>query len=265
MLNDKNGIAAQRYLSETQVGEAFQHFSGLPYQGKSIKTVTENISGKNIGIWSRATETLPGFMFNFVRKALQSQLPTKANLQRWGRSASNLCPLCSAVQSNKHVLSNCSNPVVLDRFTERHNKILQIIATWMQSKMDRQSELFVDLPGFKQTADLFNQFRPDMALRKCNKICVVELTICHETNLVSLRAFKETKYRNIDSHKSELIKDCTIEVSTCEISALGFVRFDDLLLKDFAIPNFDELIMNSLIRCVTQSSFDIYVRRDSVI
>ena len=168
-----------------------------------------------------------GVLFDFVRKALLNQLPTKANLMRWGRSTSNLCPLCNAVQSNKHVLSNCSNAVVLKRYTERHNKILSILATWLLTKIDKESSLFADLPGFMQTSDLFNSVRPDLALKKDNKVLVIELTICHEINLTSSKSFKEVKYKSIANHKSEVIKDCSISLSTCEISVLGFAQFDN--------------------------------------
>ena len=72
LLVSTNGVSAQRLLAETQSGGAFQHLSGLPYQGKAIKIVTENIPRKSISLWSCMTESLPGFLFNFVRKAMQS-------------------------------------------------------------------------------------------------------------------------------------------------------------------------------------------------
>ena len=60
-------------------------------------------------------------------------------------------------------------------------------------------------------------------------MCAIELIICHETNLIASKTYKENKYANTDNLKSEIIKDCTVS------------------------------------RCVIQSSFDIYARRDSLI
>lgn len=265
LLSCNSGAVAQRILAETQVEKASEHFIGLPYQGKSVKLVTENISANYIKIWHCVTENLPGFLFNFVRKGLQSQLPTKANLLRWGRSPSNLCPLCNAVQSNKHVLSNCSNPVVLNRYTERHNKILFILATWLQNQIDKSSSIFVDLPGFVQTSDLFNSIRPDLVLKKGKKLCAIELTICHETNLICSKSFKENKYKNIDRHKSEIIKDCSVSLSTCEVSVLGFLQFDSTSLNEFISHKIDNSLISDLARCVIQASFDIYAHRDSLL
>src|SRR5213080_846364 len=137
---------AQKILANAQKEEASLHLTGLPYQGKSINFVTENLSSSTISNWSKIINSLPGFLFNFTRKAIQSQRPTLANLVRWGRASSNLCPLCSAIQSNKHVLSNCSHPDALERFTNRHNKILDLLAAWFIYKLDSKSTLFVDLP-----------------------------------------------------------------------------------------------------------------------
>ena len=173
LLLSNGGKKAKQTLITSQLEEASNHLQGLPYQGNSIKTVTENISKKYIEQWSKLVETLPGFMFNFVRKAFQSQLPTRANLVRWGRASSNLCPLCNAVQSNKHVLSNCSNPTVLSRYTEKHNRILLILTTWLQAKADKETYIFADLNGFPPTSDLFNSVRPDLVIRKEKKICVI--------------------------------------------------------------------------------------------
>jgi hypothetical protein len=265
LLIANGGKRAKQILIQSQIEEASHHLLGLPCQGQSIKLVIDPIPKKYIVIWSNLIETLPGFLFNFVRKAFQSQLPTKANLLRWGRSSSNLCPLCNMIQSNKHVLSNCSNATVLNRYTERHNKILSMLATWLQSKLDKQSCLFANLPGFQQTSDLFNSIRPDLALKRGNKICAIELTICHESNLISSKTYKEMKYKNIDNHKSETIKDCTVSLLTCEISVLGFVQFDSISLKDFMIPDLDDNLLHNISRCAIQSSFDIYAHRDSLI
>jgi len=178
---------AHKKLNKTQKEEAVLHMTGLSYQGKSIKVVTKNLAASTISNWSKMTNSLPGFLFNFTRKAIQSQLPTLANLVRWGRASSNLCPLCGSVQTNKHVLSNCSHPSALTRFTNRHNKILVMLADWLSSKLDNKSTLFVDLPGskYKQVTDIFTSVRPDLAIVTENTVLVVELTICHETNLRS--------------------------------------------------------------------------------
>ena len=171
LLIDNTAARAQKLLNKSHKEAAVLHLTGLSYQGMSIKVVTEALPEKIISNWSKIINSLPGYLFNFTRKAIQSQLPTLANLVRWGRASSNLCPLCGAVQSNKHVLSNCSHPDVLMRFTNRHNKILELLAAWFNAKIDSKSNLFVDLPlsKYKQVSDLFFSVRPDLVIFKKNR------------------------------------------------------------------------------------------------
>ena len=266
LLMVNTGVRAQKLLSLSQSEKASQHFINLLYQRKSVRSVVENISSKIIKNWANMNELLPGFIFNFVKKALQSQLPTRANLKRWGKAASEFCPLCHQVQSNKHVLSNCSNPVVLKRYTERHDKILTLLSNWLVSKIDNKvCKVFCDLPEFDQISDLFSSLRPDLALMKGQNIKIIELTVCHETNLSNSRTYKIDKYKDIQKHTTELTKNFTISVTTCEVSTLGFLQFYSNYLKDFNIPHFDEAFVNKLSTCAIQSSFDIYAHLDSIV
>ena len=210
------------------------------------------------------TDSLPGYLFNFTRKAIQSQLPTLGNLVRWGRASSNLCPLCGAVQSNKHVLSNCSNPDALKRYTSRHNRILELLAAWFASKMDSKSTLFVDLPGsrYRQVSDIFTSVRPDLVIASGRSALIVELTICHETNLKSSKMYKENKYKELNDYKTGVIADHDLVLTTCELSVLGFLQFDKSVYKNFAIPIFDDNLIKTMSKDVIQASYGIYTHRD---
>jgi hypothetical protein len=266
LLLSNTASSAQRILANQQREEATLHLLGLPVQGSSIRILTESLAANIISDWSKMTESLPGFLFNFIRKAIQSQLPTLANLARWGRVSSSCCPLCQAIQTNKHVLSNCSHPDALIRFTGRHNLILELLAGWFTTKLDQNFTLFVDLPGskFKQTIDIFTSFRPDLVLVnfKSKRAIVIELTVCHETNMRSSKIYKETKYKDLDNFKTELIKDHRIVLTTCELSVLGFLQFDSKTFNKLTIPTFDSNFITRLSKTVIQSSFDIYTHRD---
>ena len=256
---------ALKIVSKDQQNSASNHLAGLPYQGLSIKSVIDNIEKKNITQWAKMTESLPGHLYNFVRKAIQSQLPTLANLVRWGKMSSNLCPLCNSTQTNKHVLSNCSNPGVLDRYLGRHNMVLTLLGNWFKSILKNGFTLFVDLPGacFKQTQDLFVGVRPDMAIMTDADILVIELTICHETNFESSRNYKINKYENISNHKTQLIKNHKVSLTTIELSVLGFLQLDSNCWSKFGFPVIDEATILNLSRTVISSSFEIYAQRDT--
>jgi len=55
-----------------------------------------------------------------------------------------------------------------------------------------------DLPlNSSYHSDLFNDLRPDIAVKSDSKVTVLELTVCHETNLVSSRNYKLDKYKTL--------------------------------------------------------------------
>ena len=175
-----------------------------------------------------------------------------------------LGPLCGTIHSNKHVLSNGTHQDAVIKFTNRHNKILDLLAAWFTFKLDSKSTLFVDLPGsrYKQVTDIFSSVRPDLVIVNEKSVLIVELTICHETNLRSSKMYKEQKYKDRKDFKSSLIKDHDLVLTTCELSVLGFLQFDNSAYQKFAIPPFDENIINNIAKTVIQSSFDIYIQRD---
>ena len=131
-----------------------------------------------------------GTLFKFVRKAIQQQLRTASNLTRWGKSSDPKCPLCQQIQTNKHVLSNCSSNIALQRYTDRHDKVLSILTDWFMHNCKSDRTIYADLDGSKynQVSDIFISLRPDIAIVGPNKsIDVLELTICHETNVSKSR------------------------------------------------------------------------------
>ena len=60
-------------------------------------------------------ESMHQYIFSFARKATLQQLPTASNLHRWKKISSPVCNLCNSdmVQTNKHVMNNCSNAKAL--------------------------------------------------------------------------------------------------------------------------------------------------------
>lgn len=121
---------------------------------------------------------------------------------RWKRALDPSCPLCAKgrSQTNKHVLSNCDSPIALERYTGRHNKVLLELATWVLRAKAQKQSLFVDLinTDFGSIGDIFNSScRPDLAISDESSVIVLELTVCHETNLEKSKTYKQAKYANI--------------------------------------------------------------------
>ena len=81
--------------------------------------------------------------------------------------------------------------------------------------------------------------------------------------MVSSRAFKEDKYKNLNSLKSQQFKNTKFTLITCEITTLGFMRFDSSTLLPYGIKQLDENLIITVAKEVIQSTFDIYVRRNT--
>ena len=125
------------------------HFYSLNIQCQIVKSVVESVSKQNIILWSVTLESMPQCIFSFARKAILQQLPTASNLYRWKKNSSLVCNLCNSdmVQTNKHVMNNCSNAKALERYSQRHDNVLSLLAGWILSTKSTEQELFVDLPS----------------------------------------------------------------------------------------------------------------------
>ena len=256
--------SAKLHQKRLQSTTASNHFTGLKVQGAIAQVISERIHSSHINTWSKCVDKLPGYLFNFTRKAIQAQLATMDNLHRWSRAPSAACPLCGFTQSNKHVLSNCSSANALSRYTNRHNKLIKLLVDWLLPKLPKDVTIYTDLhtAHTKHISDIFNNLKPDLALRKKHKVGILELTVCHETNLVASRNYKLNKYSNISQHRSQEIKNCSTALATWETTTLGFTVLEPKFLADWGLPNLDNSILNNLTKSVIESSFEIFALRN---
>jgi len=162
------------------------------------------------------------------------------------------------------VLSNCGSTTALHRYTIRHNEVLSLPIDWLKANLAAYQIIYADLPktNILPVADLFNNYRPDIAVADSESICILELSVCHETNLVSSREFKRNKYKNIGDFGSTLAGHRKIVCYTIQISTLGFISNIHDFTKAVHIPNLSVPLKHALVSTVLKSSFDIYCSRN---
>ena len=68
------------------------------------------------------------------------------NMARWGLSQSPDCSFCLNPESLLHVVAGCQQ--YLDRFTWRHDSILNFIAKSLQPVINVHSSVYADVNGF---------------------------------------------------------------------------------------------------------------------
>lgn len=107
----------------------------------------------------------------------------------------------------------------LERFTWRHNSILNFLANTLQTV--NGSNLFVDLPGFKSPSILTGDtYRPDLLLQCSNgRLYVLELTVGFESNLQNNVKRKKEKYSELVKQQSEHFND--VKFINLSMSSLG--------------------------------------------
>jgi hypothetical protein len=266
MLHDHTPIhISSKTMTSAQTSEAEKHFLGLEIQGVATRSILENISAINIKIWNEALESFPQFLFQFARKTLQQQLPTAANLFRWKKISDSACHMCSGSkpQTNKHLLSNCSNPLMLDQYLQRHNEILKLISSWIDLNKSTSQRLFIDLDSANSISLVFHDsVRPDLILADDSVILVLELTVCHESNLQSSRTFKQNKYENIANFRRDSWRKVPVKLFTVEVSILGFISDLDKFTASACLPNLPSSLKYKLIHTVLNCSFNIYSNRN---
>ena len=257
--------AVTRSLDASFTASIENHLFSLEVQGASTKVVTENTCRNNINLWNRVLNSLPQILFRFTRKALLQVLPTNSNLAKWKSATNSSCSLCGGrFQTNKHVLANC--PAALERFKIRHNNTLLLIANWIQRVKSQGSTLCVDIDSniFQPIDQVFQYtIRPDLVLYNAPTVAVLELTICHESNLVKSRSYKMNKNTNYKQHLNSQFNKHLIQLFTIEVSVLGFISD----MTDFCafsnLPVFSSQIKSNIINTVIKNSFNIYCRRNS--
>ena len=210
----------------------------------------------------------------FILNATIDTLPTNANLKQWGKSPTDKCPLpgCGVRQTTAHLLSSCK--MSLDRYTFRHDGIVQYIAQCLDKS---RFEVYVDLPGHQTpegrtipTSACLTPDRPDVVIidRRSNDIFIFELTVCfdRDESFTNAHTRKENKYSYFLTDITEL----TPHVCAFEVGARGFVtKANNERLKSlhkFCKKNikFKQFVQNISALAVNASYYVFICRKDPV-
>ena len=221
----------------------WQHLKQLIVQGKALAALE---CASHDPDWMDQVLQVSPTLFRFGCRALLDVLPTNCNLFRWRKRADKLCPLCCKPQTTFHVLNHC-NPQ-LDKYSWRHDSVLQAIVGFMLQHLADRVQLLVDLDGHPNAYRLFppaifvTTQRPDIVLvdEAAKRIALVELTMPAEENIVKAADRKEKKYQGLANELgfagwSALL--CTVEVGSrgamrdALSSALAALRKTKLLRK----------------------------------
>ena len=211
--------STKQVLKEFQSGQEDKLKNHLICQGSFFAHASKFSLSRFNAIWSAAQSNLPKNIFNFTIRYINNSLPTRKNLSRWGLASNIECSFCLYPETLLHVVAGCQS--YLERFTWRHNSILNFLAKTLQST--NVAQLYADLPGFKCPSIITGDtFRPDLLLLTPNKsLYVVELTVGFETNLHNNVDRKNAKYLCLIKDLRQSRKFTSVNFVNLSVSSLG--------------------------------------------
>jgi hypothetical protein len=249
-------------LKKQQSSNQISQLDALKEQSILFFALKSALDTKELESWSSQLALLTPAISCFARKALTRCLPTNSNLLKWNKITYDHCPSCKTLETETHILNNCSVAAMQGRYTWRHNAVLKRLANEINSRLGQNSKLYVDLPGFNSPSELFDNVRPDIVVICGNVANVLELTCCYEKNIVSSKQYKKEKYGNLITH---CINPSVSHFSTftLEVTSLGFVN--DLNLNKFCtnllMPSFSKDTVRKLGEISLRCSYFIFCCR----
>jgi len=172
--------------------------------------------------------------------------------------------LCNGRQTQLHVLNNCEKAVNDGRYTWRHDSILCTMMYYVKQLVEKGYEVYADLEGFTTTNVLFHGLvRPDIAVKKGDKVIIIELTCCFETNLAKSNEFKKNKYKNLEK---KLKKKSKLTKLYVEVTSLGFIPKTNEYFTKFMKGNGINIYRMNKKMCevALRCSYFIYTQRNSL-
>ncbi|CAB3977715.1 Hypothetical predicted protein [Paramuricea clavata] len=235
----------------------------LTCQGSFFSNVTKFSLSHLNKVWSTAQSKLPKNIYNFTIRYINNSLPTCKNLSRWELSSSSECSFCLSPESLLHVVAGCQ--CYLDRFTWRHNSILNFLANTLQTV--NSSALYADVPGFKSPSIITGDtYHPDLLLSLSNgSLYVVKLTVGYETNLENNVKRKKAKYRELVRQLDENFDE--VNFVNLSMSSLGIFSqecstFLEMLGNVGLDKNYQTYCVRKMMTIAIQSSYYIFCCRN---
>ena len=148
-------------------------------------------------------------------------------MARWELSQSPDCSFCLNPESLLHVVASCQQ--YLDRFTWRHDSILNFIAKSLQPVINVHSSLYADVNGFLNPSIVTGEnYGPDLffLIQSGCLYYVLELAVSFESYLNNNAVRKKETYLNLIKEMSRNYR--RVKFVNLSMSSLGgFFFFSD--------------------------------------
>lgn len=177
--------------------------------------------------------------------------------------ASTECSFCYSSETLNHIVAGCQH--YLDRFTWRHDSILNFIATTLHSNIARSS-IYADIDGYKNPSIITgDDHRPDLLIQTRDCLYILELTVGFESNLKNNIKRKYTKYKNLIETLQSNFK--SVKFVNLSVSSLGvFSNECSSFLEMLEELDFEKkqkmYIVRKIIQIAIRSTYFIFCKRN---
>ena len=249
-------------LKEVRKTAAGNLTSKLNTQGAVIRYVFSEVLQSSKNAWFAVQGNLSRNLHNFTVRYQNNTLPHLSNMFTWRLAETKLCPLCNNIQSLLHVVAGCT--VLLDRYTWRHDSVLNYIATFLK-RFAR--ELYTDVTNFSSPSIITGEeMRPNLLIiLDRSKMFVVELTIGFESNIAKNEVRKRNKYKNLTQSlisSYDQVKYINLSLGACGIIGKGSKPFFDLL-EELKIPdNEKHFLTKRIINICIRTTYYVFCIRN---
>ncbi|GFO24574.1 polyprotein [Plakobranchus ocellatus] len=102
---------------------------------------------------------------SFLVRSVYDILHSNANLVQWEKTDNPTCPLCQGRQTTEHVLSSCKVALLQGRYTWRHNRVVQELASVISTAKGEihpsstSSTVFTTEGGVKKMAGRIDHYK----------------------------------------------------------------------------------------------------------
>ena len=198
----------------------------------------------------------------YIRKNYSIKFPL---LLLWGLSSTSDCSFCSSPETLLHIVAGCETYLNEDRFTWRHDSVLNFLASALTSVQN--SILYVDIPGFVNPSVLTgDNLRPDLLLAIENEcLYILELTVGFESNLQVNPNRKRQKYLDLIEEQKrnyDKVKFINLSLSTLGVFSQSAENFDEMPRSLELDAQYSKYIKKKTVNMCIRTSYYIFCTRN---
>ena len=206
------------------------HIKSLSLQGRFLELLNE--SENNVS-WKSVLYHLPRNVLQFFINSSIDTLPTNTNLTRWHKRSSPNCGLCNGKETLLHTFNYCPTMLSQDRYTWRHNSIVNKLQLSLRNTLPASFKIFSDIPGYKNgistipTDILITSLKPDIVVANYEEkeISLIEITVPFDSNINDANERKCKRYENLVHDLGST--GFKTNMAAIEISSRGLITKDN--------------------------------------